>query len=121
MIICIVKKSEKVLRCRFLCRYAPSLLWRCREYFVVSLVEFIKLEDGCHITAPITIIRCRPDRHKCLIKHLFVAFHDKLVCSRYQLRPILLIEHFYPILAKDVASATRTHTPTLDFLWITPH
>ena len=40
---------------------------------------------------------------------------------RYQLRPILLIEHLDSILPKDVAGAARADSPTFDLLWVAPH
>ena len=121
MIIFIFTNSEKVFRRRFLCRYATRLLRRCRKHFVVPLVKFIEFEDCRHVAASITVIWCGPDRHQCLIKHLFVTLHDELVRPGYQLRPILLIEHFDTILPKDVASTSRAHTPALNFLRIAPH
>ena len=121
MIIFIVTNSEKVFRRGLLCRYATRLLWRRGEHFVVPLVKFIELEDCCNVATSITVIRRRPDRHQCLIKHLFVTLHDELVRPRYQLRPILLIEHFDTILPKDVASTSWTYTPALNFLRVAPH
>ena len=121
MIISIVKNSEKVFRRRLLSRYATRLLWRRGEHFVVPLVKFVELEDRCHVAASITVIGRGPDCHQRLIKHLFVALHDELMRPRYQLRPILLIEHFDTILPKDVASASRAYTPALNFLRVAPH
>jgi len=58
-------KSQEIFRCGLLGSLgnAPSLL-RCSLENLVKLGEIlIKLQDGCHIPAPIAVVRSRPNCH----------------------------------------------------------
>jgi hypothetical protein len=36
--------------------HAPVFLWRCRERFVESFEGAVQFEDGCDVSAPVTVV-----------------------------------------------------------------
>lgn len=79
------------------------------------LVEFIvKYEDRCYVVAAVAVIRSRPDRHKLLIEHLFVALHDQLVGPHDLSDVVGVVEGLYHVCTEEVTRSSRGQHPACD-------
>jgi hypothetical protein len=52
---------------------------------------------------------------------LLVTLHDQLMSSTYQINAILMVKLLYYVFSEEVACASRTYTPTFDFIGVAPH
>lgn len=94
---------------------------RCGLKNAICLVEFsVELQNGGDVSAPVAVVRCRPDRDELIIKKRFVSFHDELVCSGDQGQIVLMVKFFDDVSAEDVAGAPERESPSLDVLGIRP-
>jgi hypothetical protein len=78
----------------------------------------VKPQNRRNVVATITVIGGRPDCHQCLIEHLSVALHNKLMGSADKGQTINTIKLLDHIAAEKITSAAGAEAPSTDFVWV---
>jgi len=74
------------------CRRSSPVLRCGLEDLEIAVEMLIEFENRCHIATPVAIIGSGPNSNKGFVEHVFVAFHNKLMSSAYQVDVVGLVE-----------------------------
>lgn len=66
-----------------------------------------KFEDGCDISAAITVVGRGPDGDDGRVEHLLETFHDKLMSTGNQAEVVAVVEHLDDVCTEEEPGATR--------------
>ncbi len=111
---------QKVLGRRPLRWNAMCLLCCCIERFVLLIQVIIQLENRCHVSATIAVIRCRPNRYDCLIEHQLIPFQNQLMCSRDQVEIVRVGKALNYVTSEEEACTSGAHSPAGNVVRVGP-
>lgn len=66
----------------------PFRIRHCSEELWFSCVPVFEDHNGGDVATTIAVVRCRPHSDQLLVKHVLVAFMDKLMCPADQLQVV---------------------------------
>lgn len=90
------------------------------EHQEIVVHVFVHLHNTRLVTATVTVVGCRKDRHHLLFVTPVVSRHDQLVRSCHGLQSVFLIKLLGDVLTKRIASTTWRNTPARAVVRIRP-
>ena len=85
------------------------------------LQSVIQLHDSSLVATAVAVIRRGPDRHECVIEHLLMALHNKLMRAADQINGVLSVKLLNDFATEEIASAARADHPAWDIIGVGPH
>lgn len=100
--------SNKITRCcsSSICRVAViCLVLRCRFVNLeLCLATFVHLHDTGAVATSVAVVRCAPYCDQLLVKHVFVAFLDQLMCASDECQCVDVVELVSEMLGLSLTS-----------------